>query len=429
MRLWPKTLLSRSLLLLIALILASQASTIGAFVVFIQRPRIDDIAAVQAAQIIMIEHLVSALPPAARAEKLAELNGVPDGALSDEVRHASAPLGAATRRYLDRLAERLPANIDVRWVEGPVHRLWVRLPVNGSYCWIALPASRATGGMISWSAAWILLTIAAFPALGAYLIHRRIDGPLQRLSYAAASIERGVLPDSVPVQGPLELATVAEGFNRMVASLGEIEAVRAQMLAGISHDIRTPLTKLRMALAAPETLGASGASAERFVEQIDVIVQQFIDFARGGEGEVQVQGDLNALVEQLAADYAGLGYSFRLELGPLPTFWFRPVGVQRLLLNVMQNAAVYGRTGMFVTTRMHGDFIVVLVGDEGPGVPPAMLTLLKQPFRRGPHPHHGGTGLGLAIADRIARHHGGWVELRLREGGGLLVEAWLRQRI
>ncbi|ETN86649.1 ATPase/histidine kinase/DNA gyrase B/HSP90 domain protein [Necator americanus] len=206
----------------------------------------------------------------------------------------------------------------------------------------------------------------------------------------------------------------------MVASLAEMDATRTEMLAGISHDIRTPLTKLRMAIAAPEAFEAPSASAEHFIAEIDVIVEQFIDFARSRDSEPVVPGDLNALVDQLAADYVGLGYIFQTSLAPLPVVKFRPVGMQRVLMNLMHNAVIHGRIGLAVRTWTEPGYVVLSVEDEGPGVPEAQLPLLKQPFRRIPSPGRaGGTGLGLAIAERIIRWHGGKLDLSLRAEGGL----------
>ncbi|MGU4701467.1 HAMP domain-containing protein [Burkholderia cepacia] len=425
MRLWPRSLFGRNMLLLFALIVAGQLCTIAIYLVFVQRPRIDDAAAVEAAQIRVIQRLLVALPSAQRQKVLADLNGVPDDALPPGVQASHPPSSYVTRLFFERLQERLPPGVEVRWERGPAHHVWVRLPLDDGHRWIVLPAAPRIAHTLEWSLIALLMMAVPAPAIGAYLIHRRIEGPLTRLSRAAASVGRGVRPEAVPVEGPLELATVAEAFNGMMASLAQMESTRAEMLAGISHDVRTPLTKLRMALAAPESFDAPIASAERFVEEIDAIVQQFVDFARGGDGETPVEGDLNVLIEQLAADYAGLGRPFELALEPLPTLLFRPVSMQRLLMNLMQNAVLYGRTGLSVATRRDNLFVVVTVSDRGPGVPVALLPLLKQPFKRGGSTDEKGTGLGLAIAERIARQHGGSVELRLREGGGLAVDVRL----
>lgn len=421
MRIWPRTLLGRNIVLLIGLVLASQVCALAIFMIFIQRPRIDDAASLVASEIKLVNRLLAKLPPAERQKELAEMNGLPDAAVPLSQVPATFPNIYLLRRFFRRLARDLPPGVELRWEGQHAHRVWVQLNVDSKDYWINLPVSPAIEHFVPWSMVYLLFSVTAFPIFGAYLIHRRTEGPLRRLARAAARIEKGDWPDAVPVEGPLELATVAEAFNRMMAALVEMETTRAEMLAGISHDIRTPLTKLRMAISAPEAFDAPTESAERFVGEIDVIVQQFIDFARGSGSEAPVLGDLNGLVEQLAGDYAGLGHPFELVLEPLPLIAYRPIGIQRVVMNLMQNAVAYGRVGLAVRTRAEAGFAVLSVEDRGPGVAEAVLSQMKQPFRRGSNSDQkAGTGLGLAIADRIARQHGGSLELSLGEGGGLV---------
>jgi two-component system osmolarity sensor histidine kinase EnvZ len=426
MRLWPRSLLGRNVLLLSILILAGEALLIGTFAAFVQKPRIDDAASLVASQIMLANRLLNAFPENERRQTLRQMQSVPDAAMAASGIRLRLATGYRMHRFFADLEARLPHDALVRWESGANHRLWVRLPVGAEAVWIPLPMTPAVDTSLSWSLVCLLLTLAALPALGAWLIQRRVQRPLQRLAQAAKSIESGVWPEAVPIEGALELSTVAEAFNRMTRSLSEMEAARAEMLAGISHDIRTPLTKLRMAIAAPESFDAPLASAERYVEEIDAIVQQFIDFARGSGNEAAAPGDINRLIEQLAGDYAGLGHPFALTLGALPPLAYRPVGMQRLLMNLMQNATVHGRVGLSIDTREEAGCAVITVADRGPGVDDAALRLIKQPFRRGAGADHNdvghakaGSGLGLAIAERIVRDHGGRLDLTRRPGGGL----------
>jgi two-component system osmolarity sensor histidine kinase EnvZ len=422
MAFWPRSLLARNVILLIAVVLASQISIMAVYLAFIQKPRIDDAASLITSQILAVDRLLSALPEAERSRELLEMNGAPQDALPLAQSRGFFPPDYTTRMFFTSLAARLPPDVQIRWEHIGEHRIWVRLNVAGTYDWVMLRATPAVSHILPWSLICLLLTVATFPALGAYLIHRPVESALRRFARAAATIERGEWPDAVPVAGPLELATVAESFNRMVSVLADLEATRAEMLAGISHDIRTPLTKLRMAIAAPEAFDAPVASAERFVEEIDVIVQQFIDFARGWHSEAAVPCDLNALIREVAADYAGLGHPFELKLEPLPPISFRPVSVQRLLMNLMQNAVLHGHVGLSVRTGAEPGFALLTVEDKGPGVPDALFPLIRQPFRRGTQAgSKGGTGLGLAIAERIACQHGGRLEFSANHPNGLVV--------
>ncbi len=411
-------MLGLNLVLLLPMVIASQLCTIALWMALIQRPRVDDVASLVASQILLADRLLSNLSDAERHRQLIEMNGVPTEALAPSLVHATLPEYYLPRHFFARLTSELPPTVQVRQ-DVPNRRLWVRLRASDAL-WIALPTREGTEGRFGLLGIFfVLISLATFPMLAAYLIHRRIEGPLNRLARAAVDIECGSWPAAVPVHGPLELVRVTEAFNKMMATLAESEAVRAEMLAGISHDIRTPLTKLRMIAAMPLMFEASAASAERFIEEIDAIVGQFIDFSRGADNELPTLGDLNVLVEQLAGDYAGLGHSFDLELQALPKVSFRRMSVQRLLMNLMQNAVIYGRSGLAVRTWIEAGFAVVSVEDRGPGIPEESLSQMKQPFRRGSHADVKGSGLGLAIAERIARQHSGTLNLVHRPSGGL----------
>jgi two-component system osmolarity sensor histidine kinase EnvZ len=154
-------------------------------------------------------------------------------------------------------------------------------------------------------------------------------------------------------------------------------------------------------------------------------LQQFMDYAGSGEREAPLPGDLNVLIERLAGDFAGLGHEFELSLAPLPALAYRPISMMRLLMNLMQNAIVYGGSGLAVRTWATADTVTVAVGDRGKGLSAQELEQLKAPFQRGRNAraHSGGTGLGLSIVERIARLHGGSLRFHPREGGGL--EVWV----
>jgi len=426
MTLWPRSLLGRNMVLLVMLTIASQLCALVIFIWFIQRPRVDIVAAREASQILLVGRLLAALPPAARQQQLQAMNGgaQPPAQLAppEAAPTLASGYGYVTLRFLARLRALLPPDVLVQWDEHEMPRqLWVRLrAADATYFWLTMPAAPLESDFVMWSAVFLLLSQTMLPTLGAWLIHRRTQQPLVQLARAAASVERGAWPAPVPLDGPLELATVAGAFNRMVAALVEVEASRAAMLAGISHDIRTPLTKLRMAVAAPAAFDAPQASAERFIDEIDVVLGQFIDFARGDDSEPALPGDLNDLIEQLAGGYASMGHTFTLTLAPMRVLAFRPVGILRVLMNLMQNAVSYGGVGLAVRSWTDGGCVVVAVEDRGPGVAADQLAAMTLPFRRGAHADAAaGTGLGLAIAERIARLSGGSLELVARRGGGL----------
>jgi two-component system osmolarity sensor histidine kinase EnvZ len=336
------------------------------------------------------------------------------------------------RIFLQSLRAHLPADMPTRWQLVGGQRLWIRMhaPADAPQTpyWIALPIPEDAQGNGLDAAIVLSLGLGALAALTGYVIQRHLNRPLQELTRAARRVSAGETPAPLPTDGPTEIAAVSGAFNQMTQALQQAEATRALMLAGISHDIRTPLTKLRLSMAMAMPSGSDSSfvvAAESYLDQIETILQQFMDYAGSGEREQPEPGDLNALVERLAGDFAGLGHEFDLSLATLPAVPYRPISMMRLLMNLMQNAIVYGGTGLAVRSWATGEAVYVAVGDRGKGLSAQELEQLKAPFQRGRNArsHSGGTGLGLAIVERIARLHGGSLEFHAREGGGL--EVWV----
>jgi two-component system osmolarity sensor histidine kinase EnvZ len=442
-KLLPRTLLARNIALLIALVMLSQICSIVVLVHYVQRPRVERAAAVFATYVTTLDNLLAATPSASRAALAGRLDAREQ--LPPEVAQAPPPaLWRAYRNYqrgvfLESLRKHLPADMPVMWQTEGAQRLWIRMhaPATGGAggggapaapYWIALPIPEDAQGSGLEAAIFLSLGLGVLAALAGYAIQLHLNEPLRELTQAARRVSAGEKPAPLPTDGPAEIAAVGSAFNQMTHALQEAEATRALMLAGISHDIRTPLTKLRlsMAMAMPEGGDSSFViAAESYLDQIETILQQFMDYAGSGEREEAQPGDLNALIDRLAGDFAGLGHEFELSLGTLPAIPYRPISMMRLLMNLMQNAIVYGGSGLAVRTWATRDAVTVAVGDRGKGLSAEELEKLKAPFQRGRNAraHSGGTGLGLSIVERIARLHGGGLQFHPREGGGL--EVWV----
>jgi two-component system osmolarity sensor histidine kinase EnvZ len=426
-----KTLLARNIALLIALVALSQICSLSVLLHFVQKPRVERAAALFGAYITTLDQVLATSPETLRAMRVAQL-AARDAPPGDAAQGPEFSVGRFYQSrqieiFLAALRRHLPAGIEVRWQSGNGPHMWIRLHIAGVPYWIALqtPEEAESAGLVT--ALALSVALGALAALTGYLIQRRLNKPLQNLADAARRVSAGDAPAPLPVDGPTEIAQVSAAFNQMTDALQQMEATRALMLAGISHDIRTPLTKLRLAMAMASGPGHDEAfvgAAESYLDQIDTILQQFMDYAGSGEREGAQPGDLNALASQLAADFAGLGHNFELSLGTLPPFSFKPIAMMRLLMNLMQNAVVYGGSGFAVRTWADADTVYVAVGDRGKGLDADELEKLKAPFQRGKNArgHSGGTGLGLAIVERIARMHGGTLQFHPRDGGGL--EVW-----
>jgi two-component system, OmpR family, osmolarity sensor histidine kinase EnvZ len=254
------------------------------------------------------------------------------------------------------------------------------------------------------------------------------------LTRAAEAMGRGKVPPPVPETGPSEISTLSRAFNQMAADLKRLDDERALLLAGVSHDLRTPLSRIRLGLEMLEDRSdpALKPGIEKDIEDIDAAISQFLNFARTNEGEAVVaDGDLNALVASACARSERAGMTVRMELAPLPPLPLRTAGMERMIVNLIENALRHGGPDVEVRTTVESGLAVVEVLDRGPGIPPAQVDDMLRPFTRMDTARSTpGTGLGLAIVDRIARLHGGEVKLLPREGGGLRarVELPLQQR-
>jgi two-component system, OmpR family, osmolarity sensor histidine kinase EnvZ len=423
----PRSLLARNIALLVALVALAQICSLAVLLHFVQRPRIERAAVIFADYVTLLDDAVARMPPDEGRVVAARLHA------QRETPPAPAPEPASLVNFfrtwqrdvfIADLQRHLPADMPVRWQTGSDQRLWIRLHISGEPAWMPMPMvpdAQATG--IATTLALSLL-LAVLAALTGYLIQLHLNRPLADLARAARRVSAGETPPPLPTDGPTEIAQVSRAFNQMTEALQQAETTRALMLAGVSHDIRTPLTKLRLAIAMALPRGTNDAlvaSSEAYLDRIDTILQQFMDYAGSGEREPLQEGDLNTLTGQLVADFAGLGHEFDFEEGPIPPFPFRPVAVMRLLMNLMHNAVAYGQTGLAVRTWADESAAHVAVCDRGTGIRATDMEKLKAPFSRGSNErtHSGGTGLGLAIVDRIARLHGGSLTFRDRAGGGL----------
>jgi len=421
----PDTLFGRNVLLIVGLIVAAQLGVSIAFFVSVQWPRI---AAGTRYAIQHVEAMRRALEAMDRAQADQYIAAINASGPTEIVRGAQPPGDNERPRELGlrlfgrSIAAQLPPGYVARWQQQPQRRLWLGTGVQGETVWFGLAA-----GMLVTDPWTVLIAVGGgaglFAFAGAYLIQRRINRPLQQLIDATGQMASGLAPRPVPEQAPHEIAALARSFNAMVESLARADRDRALMLAGISHDLRTPLTKLRFALeyVGPHCEPDMRALMERNIEAADRIIDQFIDFARyGGDERVQMV-DLNALATEVVQRFDAVREPIALQAEPLPQLSLRPTAIQRLIFNLLRNALDYARADVVLSTKQTADGFVISVLDRGPGIPAHDIERLKRPFTRmevarsGP----GGSGLGLAIVERVTQLHGGRFELLRREGGGL----------
>lgn len=300
--------------------------------------------------------------------------------------------------------------------------LWVSFVIGQDDYWVVIPRiqvdRRFPWEWLGWGALVISLSL-----LGAYLIAARINRPLRLLVNAADRIRNGQQPHQLPEEGIDELREVSRTFNQMMESLAQLDAERTLLLAGVSHDLRTPLARLRLAVEMlPEHEGSLKQGMVQDISDMDGIIHQFLDFVRGVEGEPTQMIDLNSLLKSLFDRHTRAGRKLILNLAPTHLIPLRQLAMQRLLNNLIDNAFAYSHGGeVIVTTTITANNIELSVLDRGPGIPPSQMARLLRPFERldTARGNTSGSGLGLAIANRIAKLHKGELKLINRPTGGL----------
>ncbi|TSE21673.1 Osmolarity sensor protein EnvZ [Tepidimonas alkaliphilus] len=341
--------------------------------------------------------------------------------------HQPYPPGTLGARVAQALQDKLgPGTIVAREVNG-FDGLWIGFAIEDEKYWLLADPSRLAGVQ---GRTWLVwgATALGLSLLGAVLITRVINRPLQQLAQAARRVGEGDfdgarLDENQPTR---EIASVNHAFNAMAARLARSEADRRLMLAGISHDLRTPLARLRLEIELGVPDAATRSRMADDVAEVDAILAQFLDFAR--ERPLQMEElPLGLALERAAAPYRGRS-DVELHVRCPAELRVRADAtvLQRLLANLLENAARHGRSPdgtvrVEIDARRNADGTVALrVRDHGPGVPADALPRLTEPFYRAEAARTTpGSGLGLAIVRRGAERLGGRLTLALAEGGGL----------
>jgi two-component system osmolarity sensor histidine kinase EnvZ len=337
---------------------------------------------------------------------------------------AGAPVLPQLQELETRLREKFGPETQVRAAPNR-GLLFIRVDAAGTGYWVGFPLQRPAGEEEPWRAIVWSLILAATLLVAAFGFARYLARPLRQLDSAVERVGRGELPPPLPEGGPSEIAKLNRGFNRMTANLRQFEQDRAVLLAGVSHDLRTPLARLRLGIemATKDDSARSGMVAD--IEEMDRIIGQFLEFARTDRDATLEPRDPGEIVAACVDRYARAGRDVRYSARASPPVPLRPTAYSRLVANLIDNALAYGKPPIEVSTSAVGGRFVLDVADRGPGIAPADVERLKQPFTRASSSRSNadgvaGAGLGLAIVDRIARMHGGTFDLLQRDGGGTL---------
>ncbi|AOY91643.1 two-component sensor histidine kinase [Cupriavidus sp. USMAA2-4] len=415
MKLRIDTLFGRMALLIAAVLVISHFSWLAILRMDRRQQQVDYSVEQMLFQLNSIEHALDARPPLP-LPSLVEVAGSASAA-----EHATAPKGGRSRRLVEQFSRRLPAGTQLRVEEESTPRLWIKLPTRHE--WIAMPMlwvvnpppdNRLVPGVI------LVVGVAMVFAL---LVAWQIQRPVRDMAGAAERLARqqgGVQP--LRERGPHELRQLIQRFNQMVSDLARIDQERNTMLAGIAHDLKTPLARLRLRaemLSDPK----AAAGVTRDVESMSAIVEQFLTFAQSGEPAARPV-PVDKRMTELAASLSEQDRPVELALAAGEGFRLIATQLDRIVGNLVDNAYAYGLPPVRIATQRQADGWHLIVEDSGPGIPSDAVERVTLPFVR-LDPARGGnahSGLGLAIVDRLVRQSGGKLALRNRPEGGLMVE-------
>lgn len=323
-----------------------------------------------------------------------------------------------TNKVEEKLTNEL--NIDdviVYFQFKPTPSIWIQTPaMQGN--WVREPLKTYANYSPELLLGW-LLGIPLIAAIIILTLVRQLNRPLLRLQNAANSYSKtGSAPYLETNHGPLEIRQVNQAFNRMIYTLDKTEKDRKIMLAGISHDLRTPLTRIRLSaeMMSDDDFLKEGLIYD--VDDMDAILNQFISYMRDGSDEDLQQTNINALLQELVIQFKPLDIRFNPQ--QLPPIQARSLSLKRLIGNLINNAKRYGAQPIDVTAWQQEQYIYISVADHGPGIPDNQIEDLMQPFVRGNEARTiQGSGLGLAIVKRIVDIHQGQLTIHNKAEGGL----------
>ena len=340
------------------------------------------------------------------------------------------------RHLVDEMVKRLGPDTLISSEVNGEPGLWIGFKIERDSYWLQMdPARLRPLGGSAWLT-WLGLTLALSLG-GAALMAGLINRPLKRLSFAASQVREGHFSTSTLDEDAAtsEIREVNIGFNRMAERLAKIEQERALMLAGISHDLRTPLARLRLetelSVADLETRDLMAAD----IAQLDAIIDKFLDYARPEPTELGPVLLSGVISRSIAPWRNNPRFEISVDVAEDLQVQAEPVELSRVLSNLLENARRYGQspsdgiTRVEIVARVHEGWVLLRVRDQGPGVSPEALKNLTQPFFRGDTARTSatGSGLGLAIVERSVQRMGGTFSVFNNSAGGLMALMKFRQ--
>jgi two-component system osmolarity sensor histidine kinase EnvZ len=302
------------------------------------------------------------------------------------------------------------------WTHDPASVLIdVQLPQGVLH--VEAPRKRLYTSMIYVYVLWLGGSSILLFSIAAMFMRNQVRA-IRRLAAAAENFGLGRDTGAIRPEGAIEVRKAATAFNRMQERIRRFLTQRTEMLAGVSHDLRTPLTRLRLALAMLPLDGPCAAEAAEMtadLEEMERMISGYLAFARGEQAEQAEPVDLSAMLQEIASGARRAGATIQVDTPEPLTLALRQHAMRRAITNLVDNARRHAGK-IAIMTQNAGRSVLILVEDDGPGIPPDRRESVFRPFESSAS---GGTGLGLTIARDIVRAHGGDITLEDSQMGGL----------
>ncbi|MEK9771682.1 MAG: ATP-binding protein [Nitrosomonadales bacterium] len=430
MKIIPNTLLSRLIFVIAFLLIISQFFTIKIFDYFEREPRAESLAQEVTAIVKYTKTSIETAAPEKRIQLLQNFSNMSDVRIFPSYYFESIePLPNDT--FLKLVVRKIQNNLGydtlVTLNHYDIPGIWVSFEIGYELFWVVIPRNIIDRPFpwhwIGWGIVIFLTALA-----GAYFLTQRINRPLEILIHATDTLKKGGQFKKLPRDSVDEFKKVTQSFNQMADSLSRTENERKFIMGSVSHDIRTPLTRLKLSLEMlPKKLDELKNSMDQDIEEINQIINQFLDFVRGFNHEKKEPVNIGELLSSIQRQHERSGQKIKIykinHTKDIPEQLFidiRPFAFRRMLNNLINNAHQYSeKKPIELRAELNQENLIIRIIDNGPGIPKNKIKKLLLPFERldDARTNLGGSGLGLAIAHRIANSHDGKLDLLNRKKG------------
>ena len=435
---WYKSgLFWRTFFLLSVLTALSMGSWIGMLNVYQRGPQVEQTAELVVSVVTITKAALTHSAPDLRRELLFELvsnEGIRIFTLEDSDVVEPPPNNPLMPEIAAKVREKLGKDTRFSSRVNGVAGFWISFTIEDDKYWLMLERERLAGlTRVQWLG-WATL-VGLLSLVGAALISSLVNLPLARLTAAARAIAKGERPTPLPEKGSQEIIEANRSFNQMVEDLAQVEKDRAVILAGISHDLRTPLARMQLEVEMASLPEEAREGMQSDINQMDAIIGQFLDYAKPSDAATFVAVNLSEMLADVGREAARIrDLRVKTDLMPGVHVLGNATDLRRVFNNIIENARRYGKTPgadyteitilLRVKSTAHGRCAVVDICDHGVGVPEDQIAQLLKPFTRldTARGQANGAGLGLAIVERVLTRHNAQLTVRNRDEGGLLLQ-------